>query len=155
VRWRRFATSRSTGKIVVDTSVLIKWIKTTDEELAAEARRLLAEIESRPMEVHVPALLLYEVGNILLTKTRLKARALRAALDALEALPFKVAPPASPLLRRAIGLGRKYKMTLYDASFVALAVALDCVFVTADRRLYERVQTLDRARFLTDVSSLT
>ena len=29
------------AKIVVDTSVLIKWIKTKDEQLLEEARRLL------------------------------------------------------------------------------------------------------------------
>lgn len=58
-------------KIVVDTSVLIKWVKTKDEKLLREARRLLTSIERRPLEVHVPALLLYEVGNILLLKTDL------------------------------------------------------------------------------------
>ena len=46
------------AKIVVDTSVLIKWVKTKDEDLVNEARHLLADIESVPLEVHVPALLL-------------------------------------------------------------------------------------------------
>jgi predicted nucleic acid-binding protein len=34
------------AKIVVDSSVLIKWVKTKDEDLVNEARRLLADIES-------------------------------------------------------------------------------------------------------------
>ena len=55
-------------KIVVDTSVLVKWIKTKDERLLEEARHLLHQIEAKPLNVHVPALLLYEVGNILLLK---------------------------------------------------------------------------------------
>ena len=84
------------AKIVVDTSVLIKWIKTKDEELVNEARRLLTEIERRPLEVHVPALLLYEVGNILLLKTDLESAGLNEAISDLEALPFAVAPPATP-----------------------------------------------------------
>ena len=62
------------AKIVVDTSVLIKWVKTKDEDLVNEARHLLADIESLPLEVHVPALLLYEVGNVLLVKTDLDRR---------------------------------------------------------------------------------
>ena len=45
------------AKIVVDTSVLIKWFKTRDEELLKEAKQLLEEIERRRVEVHVPALL--------------------------------------------------------------------------------------------------
>jgi len=41
------------GKIVVDSSVLIKWIKTKDEELLAEAPRLLRQVETKPLAVHV------------------------------------------------------------------------------------------------------
>lgn len=141
------------AKIVVDTSVLIKWFKTRDEELLKEAKQLLEEIERRGVEVHVPALLLYEVGNILLLKTRLGLTALEAALDGLESLPFVVAPPATPLLKRAVRLGRQLNLTFYDASFLALAVELDCPFVTADRHLFERAHTLQRVRHLSQVGS--
>jgi predicted nucleic acid-binding protein len=84
------------GMIVVDTSVLIKWIKSKDEELLLEAHRLLNRVEARRLDVHVPALLLYEAGNILLLKTDLDVSGLDAAIDALEGLPFIVAPPAMP-----------------------------------------------------------
>ena len=83
-------------KIVVDTSVLIKWFKTQDEDLLSEARALLKEVEEHPLQVHVPALLLYEVGNILLLKSRLGATGLDDAIERLAALPFTVAPPAVP-----------------------------------------------------------
>jgi predicted nucleic acid-binding protein len=56
------------GKIVVDTSILIKWIKTKDEELLAEARRLLRQVESRSLAVHAPALLLYESATYCFSK---------------------------------------------------------------------------------------
>jgi predicted nucleic acid-binding protein len=141
------------AKIVVDTSVLIKWFKTRDEELLNEAKQLLEEIERRRVEVHVPALLLYEVGNILLLKTRLGLSALEAALDGLESLPFVVAPPATPLLKRAVSLGRQLSLTFYDASFLALAVELDCPLVTADRHLFEHAHTLQRVRHLSQVGS--
>ncbi len=141
------------AKIVVDTSVLIKWIKTKDEELVNEARRLLTEIERRPLEVHVPALLLYEVGNILLLKTDLESAGLNDAISNLEALPFAVAPPATPLLRRAARLGKEFNLTFYDASFLALAVELDCPFVTADRPFFNRTRSLARVRHLTKVGS--
>jgi predicted nucleic acid-binding protein len=142
-------------KIVADTSVLIKWLKTRDEDLLKEARGLLAEVEARPVEVHVPALLLYEVGNVLLLKTRLGATGLADAMDRLETLPFMVAPPATPLMKRAARLGRELNLTFYDASFLALAVELDCPFITADRRLYERVRSLPRVRHLSRVGSLS
>lgn len=141
-------------KIVVDTSVLIKWVKTKDEKLVNEARRLLADIERRSLEVHVPALLLYEVGNILLLKTDLDAAGLNDALSNIEALPFTVAPPATPLLKRAARLGREFRLTFYDASFLALAVELDCLFVTADRPLFDRTRSLPRVRHLAKIGSV-
>lgn len=142
-------------KIVVDTSVLVKWIKVRDEELVHEARRLLSEVERRPLEVHVPALLLYEVGNVLLLKTRLSPAGLAETFRHLEALPFTVAPPAMPLLTRAARLGRELDLTFYDASFLALAVELDCPYITADRRLFDRVRLLPRVRHLARVGSLS
>lgn len=142
------------AKIVVDTSVLIKWIKTKDEDLVNEARRLLTDIERRPLEVHVPALLLYEVGNILLLKTDLDAAGLNDALSNLEALPFTVAPPATPLLKRAARLGKELSLTFYDASFLALAVELDCPFITADRSLFEHARSLPRVRHLSKIGTL-
>ena len=75
-------------KIVVDTSALIKWFKTRDEALLKEAEQLLEEIDRHHIEVHVPALLLYEVGNILLVKTRLGLGGLDEAIERLEALPL-------------------------------------------------------------------
>lgn len=143
------------AKIVVDTSVLIKWFKTSGEELGEEAQQLLAEVERRPVEVHVPALLLYEVGNILLLKTRLGLGALDRAIERLEALPFVVAPPATPLLQRAVRLGREFSLTFYDASFLALAVELDCPFVTADQRLFDHARALPRVRHLSRLGPLT
>jgi predicted nucleic acid-binding protein len=105
--------------------------------------------------VHVPALLLYEVGNIFLLKTRLGAPGLDDAMDKLETLPVVVAPPATPLLKRAARLGREFGLTFYDASFVALAVELDCPYVTADRRLFDRARGLPGVRHLSRVGSLS
>jgi predicted nucleic acid-binding protein len=141
-------------KIVVDTSVLIKWFKTRDEDLLKEARALLQEVEARSLAVHVPALLLYEVGNILLLKTRLGPAGLDDAIERLESLPFVVAPPAVPLLKRAARLGRELALTFYDASFLALAVELDCPCITADRRLFERTGDIPRVRHLSRIGPL-
>lgn len=142
------------AKIVVDTSVLIKWFKTRDEDLLKEARSLLKDVETRPLEVHLPALLLYEVGNILLLKTPLGPAALDDAVEHLETLPFIVAPPATPLLKRAARLGRELAIPFYYASFLALAVELDCPYITADHCLFERTRTLPRVRHLSQSGGL-
>jgi predicted nucleic acid-binding protein len=142
------------AKIVVDTSVLIKWIKTKDEQLLQEARRLLRQVEAKLLDVHVPALLLYEVGNILLLKTDLDTGSLDQAIEDLEALPFIVAPPATPLLKRAARVGKQFNLTFYDASFLALAVELDCPLITADGPFFEPSRSLPRVRHLSKVGNL-
>jgi predicted nucleic acid-binding protein len=142
------------AKIVVDTSVLIKWIKTKDEQLLQEARRLLRQVEAKLLDVHVPALLLYEVGNILLLKTDLDTGSLDQAIEDLEALPFIVAPPATPLLKRAARVGKQFNLTFYDASFLALAVELDCPLITADGPFFEHARSLPRVRHLSKVGNL-
>ena len=142
------------AKIVVDTSVLVKWIKTKDEELLEEARRLLRQVTAKPIDVHVPALLLYEIGNILLLKTDLDAPHLDQTINGLESLPFVVAPPATPLLRRAAVVGKQYNLTFYDASFLALAIELDCPLITADGRLFARTRSLPRVRHLAKIGAL-
>lgn len=142
------------AKIVVDSSVLIKWFKSRNEEFLTEARYLLKEVDKRSIQVHVPALLLYEVGNILLLKTRLGTSALDRVLNQLENLPFIIAPPATLLLKRATRLGREFGLTFYDASFLALAVELDCLFITADRHLFERVRAIPHVRHLSRVGNL-
>jgi len=79
---------------------------------------------------------------------------LDAAIDGLEGLPFIVAPPAMPLLKRAARLGKQFNLTFYDASFLAFAVELDCPLITADRRFFELTQSLPRIRHLSKVGNL-
>lgn len=140
-------------KIVVDTSVLIKWIKTRDEELRSEALSLLEIIQRERLEVIVPALLLYEVGNLLLRKTRLPSNGVAAALDHVLDLPITVVNPEPALLRRAARLGRGLELTFYDSSFLAVAEEVDGLFITADRKLFAAARRLPRVRHLSAVGS--
>jgi predicted nucleic acid-binding protein len=59
-----------------------------------------------------------------------------------------------PLLKRAARVGKQFDLTFYDASFLALAVELDCPLITADRRFFERTQSLPRVRHLSKVGNL-
>jgi len=140
--------------LVVDTSVLVKWFKTEDEDFTAEARALLERVERARAEVYAPALLLYEVGNILTRKSDLDDDAVAAVLAGIAASPLIVAPPEPALLARAARLARAHDLSFYDASFVALAVALDCPLVTADRTLAGRTRDLGIVRHLSDAANL-
>jgi hypothetical protein len=66
----------------------------------------------------------------------------------------KYDPPVTPLLNRAVRLGREWSLTFYHASCLALAVELDGPFVTADQRLFDHTRTLARVRHLSRIGRI-
>jgi predicted nucleic acid-binding protein len=116
--------------IVVDASVLANAVA-DDESDGDVARRRLAQ-EDR---VFAPDLVDVEVASVLRRRWLagdLDEPRLMAAIDDLDELPVERLP-VQPLIRRAIGL--RANLTAYDGVYVALAEAIGCGLLTADRRL--------------------
>ena len=138
------------GALVVDTSVLVKWIRSDDEELLVEAHALRSRVDDAGVTVYAPTLLAYELGNILTRKSDLAPDRIAEALDEVFQSRLVVAPPEPELLARGARLARQHDITFYDAAFVALAELLHCPLVTADRRLARRTRELDFVRHLSN-----
>ncbi|GJG85422.1 ribonuclease VapC9 [Gemmatimonadetes bacterium T265] len=116
--------------IVLDASVGIEIARRTPHGLAA-ARRLLRE--SRPY--HIPHLFDLEVAQTVrryVLAQLLSPAGGSAALRALSLLPLE-RHAHTPLLGRVWQL--RDNLTAYDASYVALAEALDATLLTRDARL--------------------
>lgn len=129
---------------VVDCSVALKWY--VPEPHAESASQLL----DGSHELHAPDLLLPEFGNCLWKKVRLgelTANESRTILRALETLPLEI-HSSEPLLEAALELALHTARTIYDSLYIALAMLLDCSFVTADQRL---VGALSRSSLSVDV----
>jgi predicted nucleic acid-binding protein len=129
---------------VVDCSVALKWY--IPEPHAESASQLL---DGRH-ELHAPDLLLPEFGNCLWEKIRLgelTASESQTILRALEKVPLEI-HSSELLLEAALELALHTARTVYDSLYVALAILLDCPFVTADRRL---VSALARSGLSVDV----
>jgi predicted nucleic acid-binding protein len=115
--------------LVVDASVLA--VALVDDGADGDAARA----RLRGEDLVAPELLDLEVVSVL--RGQMIAGALddgRAdlALDDLSAMPLKRAPHL-PLLRRCWEL--RENLTTYDASYVALAEALDVLLLTGDQRI--------------------
>ena len=54
-------------------------------------------------------------------------------------------------INSAVTLAFGYNITVYDAFYIALAKETELTFITADRRLYERVRDLDFVKFIGEV----
>jgi predicted nucleic acid-binding protein len=123
--------------LVVDASVVIKWHVA---EIHADASlRLLGD--DAPA-LHVPDLMLPEVGNILWKKVRrgdLTEEQARGIAHLVAVAPLEVHPSA-PLLEAAFEIATRTGRTVYDGLYAALAVRLDSRLVTADERLYNALK---------------
>ena len=124
--------------IVLDSSVALKWIF-ADEEGAEHAERVRNEHISGKNEIAVPSLFFYEIANVLATKVKLSAEEALEAFELISAFEFNVHELDIPEFLEAMTLSMKHKISVYDASYHVLASRLGCRFLTADRKIWEKV----------------
>ncbi len=133
--------------IVLDASVVLKWIF-GDEDGGDRAARLRdAHVEGHET-VAVPDLLFFEVGNVLATKTRLPEAAIAEAFSLLWNFSLERFDFGLVEFQAGLALSRKYKITLYDAAYIELSRRLKCTFVTADKKLFEKVKNIKSVELL-------
>ncbi|HTV32472.1 MAG TPA: type II toxin-antitoxin system VapC family toxin [Methylocella sp.] len=118
---------------VIDASIAVKWV--VEEDGTVEALAL------RRMKLIAPDLLATECANILWKKVQraelskdeslLAARLLQAA-----GIEFV---PTHALLEAATRLAIELDYPAYDCLYIALAVARDCRFITADHGLLRKL----------------
>jgi predicted nucleic acid-binding protein len=119
--------------MVVDTSVVLKWI--VAEEGSDVARRLIGS------PLLAPDLIRAELPNALWKKVAIRreinADQAQAGLEiASEALRLI---PSAPLADQALALGLHLAHPVYDCFFVVLAQQLGVPLISADRRLVRRL----------------
>jgi predicted nucleic acid-binding protein len=136
--------------IVPDTSVVIKWFR-QGEVLAERALALRAAYLDGQIQVPVPSLLVYELANVLRYKNDLTTAQIGEAVQSLFDMDLEQVPPTAMMMRRAAVIAREADVTVYDATFAALAEGLEATFVTADERLARRLAAWPFVLFLGDM----
>ena len=133
--------------IVLDASVVLKWIFADEDGGESAARFKDAHVSGHEI-IAVPDLLFYEIGNVLATKARLSEAAIAEAFSLLWDFSLERFDLGLDEFQSSLALSRKYKVTLYDAAYVELSRRLKCTFVTADRKLYEKIKSIKTVELL-------
>jgi predicted nucleic acid-binding protein len=129
--------SGRSATIVLDASVILKWVLDAEDEPGhAAARRLLERRQRKELDLVVPPLWLYEVGNVLCLKRPADASVALAALCDLGLTEILM---SRELIERAVDLAQAHGVTFYDASYLAVAEDREAVLVTADAKFYRRL----------------
>lgn len=125
---------------VVDASVLVKWFlyqQEADRDRALALRDL--HISGRST-IYVPQLALLEVLNAVRFSPKAKKEDGETALEALHDIHLETKPPEVDLLRKANAIAWAYKITIYDAIYVALAEQVGFPFITADEVIVKKLK---------------
>jgi predicted nucleic acid-binding protein len=123
------------GKIVVDSSVVIKWF--VPEPLSAESRRVLDGYQSGSFMLIAPDLLAAEIGNIVWKKYRFQGLAKADAeqiITSFREVDIEFTP-AAELLSEALRIAMIHERTVYDSLYIALSERENCDYITADKTL--------------------
>ena len=131
--------------VVLDSSVITKWY--FDEEQNEQAQHLRDLHKQNSLLINAPLLLLSELGNIFVNKKVTEINFFKESITTLLDLNVKLVETGN-LLDEIFEISLKFKLSFYDATYVALAKSLKCNFVTADKKLVEATKTLKFVKLL-------
>lgn len=126
--------------VIVDASVAMKWF-VKDEENRSQALYLLKQFKLEEINFIIPDLLFYEVANAFKTFVRAKRITLTAGnkyIKRLLELNLLIVY-SSTLIGPALKLAHKFDISVYDASYLALAKSQKIPFYSADEKLLNKI----------------
>lgn len=126
-------------KIVVDSSVIVKWLNSQDEKNLTKADRLLKDCEKGKVVLYAPELAKYEVGNAILYKG-LDISLAKASLETLNLLPITFVPLSKDGVLDTFEITSENKITYYDATFIDLAEKIEGELVTDNPKHQKKVK---------------
>lgn len=133
-------------KSILDASVIIKWF--VQEEDSDKALIFLNSLKDNKINIIVPTLLFYELGNILISK-KMSVDIVGEVMTKLQELSLEIADIGLQSFKKIYQNSIKYSITFYDASYITLMQKENCEFITADQKLFGKIhQAFSAAKLL-------
>jgi len=125
--------------LILDASVAVKWY--VEEELREQALALRHDYYEEKLLLISQPLLLYEVANALRYHPTLSSEDVMTAIDSLLAMQFNLITLGKNEAEAAVKIAFDENLSMYDATYLALADITGTQIVTADESFYKKLST--------------
>jgi len=126
-------------KIVVDSSVIVKWLNSQDEKFLKQADEILKDCEEGKTILYSPELAKYEVGNAILYK-KLENSLVKSSLSTLYSLPIIFYSLKEEDALAIVEIAVENKITYYDAAFVNLVDKIGGTLITDNPKYQSKIK---------------
>ena len=129
--------------LILDNSIIIKWyLQFPKEEHVDIALKLKHLYDIGQVNLHSPAILNYEIGNVFSTAVRLKKLDINVARESLNLFCNYgiIFYDLKEIYLDILDISIKYSLSFYDASYVTLSQFLKYDFITADKKLFNNTK---------------
>ncbi len=138
----KFLIKESPKTYVIDASVCIKWFSFENEDDVNIASSLRVQHMNRNIFLVAPDILVYEVTNALAYNPLFNKDKVNMAILSLYEMDIKLVEPYIEILFESSKLHFSKNITIYDSIYIALAKYINAQYITADKKLFEKVKDL-------------
>ncbi|KKS93103.1 MAG: hypothetical protein UW68_C0012G0016 [Candidatus Collierbacteria bacterium GW2011_GWB1_44_6] len=118
------------NSVVLDTSVVIKWLNQSSEENIDKADEIMEAALRGKIKLFAPELARYECGNVLLKGKKMNPSEAQIVLGTAYALPITFISESEDMAKETFEIAFGMGITYYDAAFLCLAKKIDATLVT-------------------------
>ena len=141
--------------LILDNSIIVKWyLQFPKEEHIDIALKLKHLYDIGQINLHSPAILNYEIGNVFSKAVRLKKLDINLAKESLDLFNNYgiIFYDLKEIYLDILDISIKYDLSFYDASYVTLSQFLKYDFITADKKLFNNVKNkITSVKYILDV----
>lgn len=121
---------RKKKQVVIDSSVIVKWLSSFNEEHLEQADQILTDAQLGKIEMISCELAKYEVANALLKGRSLDLPQAKSSLATLYNLPISFISEDRESAQTSYEIGKQLNISYYDATFLSLAKKLGGILIT-------------------------
>jgi len=123
--------------IVIDASVIVKWF--IDEKDSDKAEIIKEQFINEKFNLIIPSLLYYEVLNALKYSKLFKLDELNLVGESIEKYGFNAVVIKDEIREKMVEIAFNHDISIYDASYIALAEKFSTQLVTADEKISKKL----------------